>query len=164
VNTKTRNEKSKFRLFTPDLAEVQPDGQVRAGGIVIGSRARRISFRLNGKLRRCLEERSQQTHQTVSEVIREALEFALQPKPASEMPTQAVATASRSSSPCALPPEVQELLPANRGLGAQMLKERRIRFRNLVALCEATRESTQTGQDAALCAQLVDIGKHFGLL
>jgi hypothetical protein len=65
--------------------------------------------------------------------------------------------------PFAFPPEVQQLVPSYRAFGTVLPKERRLRFMGLVALCGLVAETSENSQDALLCAELIALGRRFGL-
>ena len=124
----------------------------------------RITLRIDASMRRVLERRRQQTGQTVSQVARGALELALRAEVTEGQQTDQPDQRRTVAPNYALPPDLQRLLPQYRSFGAQIWQERRRCLGALLAICEVVREQSRNAQDQALCAEILRIGKRFGLL
>jgi hypothetical protein len=139
-------------LLSPNL-DVGPDMTEEAG--------KRLTVRIPSSLTELLDRRCQLTGLTLSEAVRGAVEVALGPgvSPCNGTPPPAF-----SASDYAFPRQLDELLPRYRAFGMEIWKELRRCFGALVAICEVVRQHSQNAQDRALCAELVRLGKLFGLL
>lgn len=147
---------------TRDSGPGEWHGSARARAI--RTMAKRITIRLNPLVGDLLDRRCQQTGQTVSQVVRGALELAIGPT-ASENPRGERSPSLPPPSPdYAFPQQLQELLPRYRAFGMTIYVERRRCFEGLLAICEVVQGHSQNAQDRALCAELLRIGRKFGLL
>lgn len=93
--------------------------------------------------------------------MRSALELALGSK--THERHKELAQAPVAPSVYVFPRELQHLLPGYRAFGMEAVRERRRCFGALLAVCEVVREHTGNRQDRTLCAELLQIGKRFGL-
>jgi len=128
----------------------------------VGNRGSRITIRINVPLGSRLRDRCEQTGQSVSEVVRAALELAFAPA-ALERPQEANQP-SKELSAYVFPRDLQNLLPQYRAFGLEAVKQRRRSFHGLLAVCEVVRENTKATQDRALCTELLELGERFGLI
>lgn len=125
---------------------------------------RRITVRLHGSAIHLLERRHQQTGQNLSEIVRNALQFALQAGSDEGQRIPDSQFRQKVPSSYTFPRDLQPLLPQYRVFGTQIWQERRRCFGALLAICELVREQTGSPQDQALCAETLRIGKLYGLL
>lgn len=128
------------------------------------TKSHRITIRLHPHLAGILDERCRQTGQNPSEVVRSALALMLAsdgPQPAPSIPAGHSKSAEDGY---VFPRELEELLPRYRAFGMEIWKERRRCTGFLLAICEVAREHSQNAQDRALCAEILRIGRQFGLL
>jgi Arc/MetJ-type ribon-helix-helix transcriptional regulator len=125
----------------------------------------RITVRVNGALCERLEQRCQQVGESVSEVVRSALELAL----GQEMPAQAPVRRHSPDSSAAppgyvFPHELNEVASRYVAFGMEAAKERRRAFGAILAVSEVVRQNSGNPQDLALCVELLQLGTRFGLL
>lgn len=118
-----------------------------------------ISVRLPAPLRQDLQIRVEKTGLNYSDVVREALRFALAPSKPAGGPTPP----SGDTNGYQFPHEFRHMLHSAR-MGAAIWAERRARFRYLLALSEAAREINSNPLEQAICTELLRIGRQFKLL
>jgi hypothetical protein len=125
----------------------------------------RITVRVNDPLRGLLEQRCQQAGQSVSEVVRNALELAFgQENPAQPPVGQHSFGSSAGPAEYVFPRELNEMASRYVAFGMEAVKERRRAFGALLAVSEFVRQNSQNPQDRALCVDLLQVGRRFGLI
>ena len=124
----------------------------------------RITIRINGLSRQLLEDRCQRTGQSVSETVRCALHVALGTNNSVCQSVETTQAVQRGAINYNFPGELSDLLPRYRAFGMQIYAERRRSVAALLAACEIVREHSGNAQDRALCAEILRIGRQFGLL
>lgn len=129
----------------------------------------RLTVRLVPKAAELLANLCRTSGQTASEVIRMALQQYLNPiAAAAERPSilsnNEKTGGEKATGEYSFPSELHDLLPQFRNFGMELRPERRRCFARLLAACEAAREHSQNAHDRALCAEILRIGRLFGLL
>ena len=120
----------------------------------------KITFRLTAGLKGVLQQRCHLTGQTMSEAVRELLEYAL----VGTGPSVSEDGPKPDAPECSFPDKLIPLLCSVEHLGASAWVEFRLQFPRLIALSEVVRQASQSPVDQALCAELLRIGRTFKLL
>ncbi len=125
----------------------------------------RITIRLGDQLECALTERRKQTGQSITDVLRSALAVTLaSDSPPPSFPDVQLSQPQGASDGYIFPRELEDFLRCYRGFGMEIWPERRRCFGRLLAACEAARGHSKNVQDRALCAEILRIGRLYGLL
>ncbi len=125
----------------------------------------RLSVRLDQHLSDVLARRCVQTGQTLSEIVRQALESTLLSDTRETTPVTASEPPKTANPGYVFPPQLRELLPRHRAVGMAIRQQQRRLYENLLAASEVVRESGERSQqDEAICSELLDFGKRFGFV
>jgi hypothetical protein len=139
--------------------------QGRDGDTAWVKTSKRVTIRISGALREILEQRSRSTGQDLSTIVRAALELTIVCQTRPEQAVEKFVPTRPETRPVYIfPRELEQLLPRYRSFGMEAMRERRRGFGALLAVCEVVREHTKNIQDRVLCAELLQIGRRFGLL
>ena len=139
-----------------DLPVAQPGPRQR-------ERGKRITVRLDKPLAEILADTSRKMGQSPSEIVRASLRSGLVPQAPEKQESGSFGIAPEGAQSYAFPSELGDLLPRYRAFGMEIWQERRRCFGALLAICEVARQHSRNARDRAICAELLRLGKRFGI-
>jgi hypothetical protein len=124
---------------------------------------KRITVRLDDTLTQLLASQSRIGNQSLSEIVRSSLEFALVPRAPEKQESRSVGSEQEIALDYIFPADLKDLLPKYRPFGTEIWIERRRCFQALLAICEVARELSRNARDQTICVELLALGRRLGL-